>query len=265
MDSFFFGPRQSLYGAYHPASLETAAPESAVLVCNAFGPDYMRSLRALWQLAEQAADRNVHVLRFDYFGTGDSHGLHSQANLDRWRDDVRQAADALRERSGLEQITLLGLRLGALVACDMALHVAADRLLLWDAVSSGGRYFDRLRDLHVRFTRSRSRNRYRSRRYQYATEDSDELLGFHCPDALVQPLRDLTLSELLMRSGARHVALLQGQHDDDDDAAADSVATLGGHVRALPEPAEWDRLHTLESRLPIRRNAPMLIDAMVAA
>jgi alpha/beta superfamily hydrolase len=67
-------------------------------------------------LAKQLSDAGLHVLRFDYHGTGDSSGEVGAGQFDVWVNDVALAADELLEISGVDSLTVVGLRTGAQLA-----------------------------------------------------------------------------------------------------------------------------------------------------
>lgn len=146
--STFFGPDNSLYGVVHePAPASTRAPTlGAVLICPPIGFEYIRSHTALRQLAVELAAQGAYVLRFDYSGTGDSAGDCEQARWQDWIADVRTASQELSDRSGVKEISVLGLRLGATVACAALADKPLEHLYLWHPVISGT---DFLRDLDV--------------------------------------------------------------------------------------------------------------------
>ena len=56
------------------------------------------------------------VLRFDYFGTGDSPGDDTDGEFEGWRRDVNTAHEELRRRVGERNILWIGARLGATLA-----------------------------------------------------------------------------------------------------------------------------------------------------
>src|SRR5437773_7734152 len=69
---FYFGsPDKLLFGCYHEPSLERRR-KCAVVVCQPVGHEYINSHRALRQLAARLCDAGFPVLRFDYYGCGDS-------------------------------------------------------------------------------------------------------------------------------------------------------------------------------------------------
>jgi pimeloyl-ACP methyl ester carboxylesterase len=140
VDPLFFGRSDApLYGVYHPP-LKNPRPE-AVLLCYPFGQEYMRAHRAFRQLALLLTRAGSHVFRFDYRGTGDSSGEMDEVTPQDWVEDVGIAISELRELAGPVSLTVVGLRLGALLA-GVACRNRADveRLVLWDPVLSGDDY-----------------------------------------------------------------------------------------------------------------------------
>ena len=114
MNPFFFGDSDApLYGVYHPP---TGSPRNeGVVLCASFGQEAMRSHRALRQLGLLLAKKGYHVLRFDYRGAGDS-GLDMwDVDAQMWQQDVDTAIVELREMSGVDKISVVGLRVGALI------------------------------------------------------------------------------------------------------------------------------------------------------
>jgi len=136
MTAFFFGPTdRQLFGYYHPPR---GTGTGAVVVCPSWGPEYQYAHRALRVTARRLAERGLHVLRFDYSGTGDSWGKCGDAELSRWIADTGLAIEELKVMSGIARVDLLGLRLGAFVAGRTAASRSdIRRLILWDPVIDG--------------------------------------------------------------------------------------------------------------------------------
>ncbi|WP_027211455.1 alpha/beta fold hydrolase [Burkholderia sp. WSM2232] len=130
------------FGWLHPA----AGPHGVVL-CHAFGYDALCTYRGMRRLAESLAERGIAVLRFDYPGTGDSAGDASEPGRWRaWIDSIRQAVALLRQSTGVERVSLCGLRLGATLAALAAQELAdVDGLVLLSPVLSGKNYQRELR------------------------------------------------------------------------------------------------------------------------
>jgi uncharacterized protein len=145
MNPFFFGSsRKQLFGIHHPPKTELAR-NTAILLCYPFGDEYMRTHKAVRQLTLQLAKAGFHLLRFDYFATGDSAGESEEGTIEQWIDDVGIAADELKETSGLASISIVGLRLGATIATEaVATRTDVSDLVLWDPVVNGADYYEEL-------------------------------------------------------------------------------------------------------------------------
>ena len=147
MNPFFFGDSaKRLYGVYHPP--RSASPrDTGVVLCYPFGQEYMRAHRAFRQLTMLLSKAGFHVLRFDYFGTGDSAGDSEAGSLAQWTEDVATAVTELRDTAAVERISLVGLRIGAAFAATTATQRTdiAD-LVLWDPIVRGTPYVGELLD-----------------------------------------------------------------------------------------------------------------------
>jgi pimeloyl-ACP methyl ester carboxylesterase len=178
MNPYFFGTStHRLFGVYSAARAQGASlsPRAAVL-CNPWGPEYQYAHRSMRFLANELCDAGWHVLRFDYYGTGDSAGEAREVSLSDWAEDVGAAVDELRDSSGSAQIALVGLRLGGTLAAQVAHARPSDipQLVLWEPILSGRAY---LRDLR--------RN---------SGGSAGEIQGFPVSDALLRDLESLELA-----------------------------------------------------------------------
>lgn len=149
---FHFGtPGRRLFGIFHPAEGSPAVTKPGVVLCKPFGQEAIRAHRMMRILAERLARAGHPVLRFDLFGTGDSMGDDLDGDLDGWACDVLEADRELRSRTGDSATIWIAMRLGGTVALRAA-HQAPDglvRLILWDPVLDGERYWRHLRERHV--------------------------------------------------------------------------------------------------------------------
>ncbi len=130
------------FGWLHPAE-----GPSGVVLCYPFGYDALCTYRGMRRLAERLAARGMPVLRFDYSGTGDAAGEASEPGRWRaWIDSIKQAVALLRETTGVERVTLCGLRLGGTLAALAAQELGGvDGLVLLAPVLSGKNYQRELR------------------------------------------------------------------------------------------------------------------------
>jgi pimeloyl-ACP methyl ester carboxylesterase len=137
MTPFYFGSAERrLFGVYDPARKSGGATR-AVVLCNPSGDEQIHAYRTLRQLANLTSRVGMHVLRFDYYGTGDSSGETGAGDIASWCSDIETAIAELKDMTGATKVTLVGLRLGA----SMAAWVAAkrpdevDSLILWEPLT----------------------------------------------------------------------------------------------------------------------------------
>jgi len=141
MSPFYFGTAERrLFGIYEAA--RRSPVKGAAVLCYPWGPEYIHAHRSLRQLSNMLTAAGIHTLRFDYFGTGDSAGDSTAGDLDGWETDIHSAIEELTDTTGATQISLVGLRLGATLAANVAarLGAAVNSLVLWDPVVSGSEY-----------------------------------------------------------------------------------------------------------------------------
>jgi pimeloyl-ACP methyl ester carboxylesterase len=133
MTPIVFGKR---FGWLHPGK-----GTRGVVLCHTYGHEYVWTYSGMRQLAETLSAQGVWVLRFDYLGTGDSDGADlSPDQFETSVADIGQAIDYLKQETGVEHVTLCGLRLGAVFALASALRSPVDDLVLLAPVMSGRTY-----------------------------------------------------------------------------------------------------------------------------
>ena len=143
MKPMFLGnAARRLFGVYHPAP---RGGRHAVVLCYPGVQDLNSSHWAFRRLAGMLARDGHHVLRFDYYGTGDSAGESHEGTPADWIEDIRQAGQEVLELSGARSLSLVGLQLGAALATQACTGpLRARRLILWEPVVRGASYIDRL-------------------------------------------------------------------------------------------------------------------------
>jgi exosortase A-associated hydrolase 2 len=191
MQPFYFGTSQKqLFGVYHAPEMKTAR-QSAILLCQPLGHEYLRAHRAFRNLAVSLAAQGFHVLRFDYFGCGDSGGNLQDVTVAQCLADLSAAVDELKDTAGAPKVTLIGLRFGATLAALTAnRRLDIDRVVLWDPVLDGRQYLDAVRHLHVGWLRDRMGVG------AVNEAGADELLGFQVTETMRSEMDAATLSPL---------------------------------------------------------------------
>jgi len=224
LEALHFGPDQRLFGLRSEPLMRPR--QTAIVICQSWGPEGMRCYRGLHLLAQQLAERGFETLRFDYTGTGDSADVDG-APLALWLSDIAVAANELRELSGASRIALLGLRLGALLAAQAADAARADEVLLWDAPEDGRSWSAEMLTLDRQQYDRKNRTRPPALRLKLI---EDELLGSPWPADLAGAIEQLRLPAGAPRT--RHFYSADIRPDRDD---------------ALPDTAQWDDLSRLDS------------------
>ena len=122
-------------------------PAAAVLVLSPLFEEKRAAHRAIATFCSALCDAGYTVLHPDLFGCGNSAGALSEASLERWKEDVDAAISFLKERSRVENLIIVGCRMGGLLAgWYLSEHPdAAGRLLLWNPVTDGNLYISAAR------------------------------------------------------------------------------------------------------------------------
>ncbi|MFT6731960.1 MAG: esterase/lipase [Polaribacter sp.] len=187
MTPFYFGnSRLPIYGVYHSAN-QVKRKNQGIVICYPIGHEYNRVHRLFCQSAIYWSELGFDVIRFDYYGTGDSSGSFENANYRTWCENVDDAITELKAISGVKRISLVGCRLGANIALNVYHHKYQQKninqLILWDPIFNSDNYLLQLERLNVEMLGDK--NRFLKIKKQ---ETALELLGFVYSELLRQEL-----------------------------------------------------------------------------
>jgi uncharacterized protein len=234
LEPFYFGPPEKpLWGCYHDPDAEVRR-DCAIVVCYPMGHEYIQFHRACRQLASLLCNGGYPVLRFDFYGCGDSSGDCEEGRIDRWLADISAAVGEIRRRCGSMKICLAGLRLGgALSTLAGAARGDIDAMVLWDAVVQGRTYVEELRSLQREMLQ-------RAHLRPAPDETRQEALGFILTDHL---LRDLEGIDLLAnrRKPANKILVIESHDQPDQNPLTQHLKNLHSEVthQHLPNPQFW--------------------------
>lgn len=129
----------SVFASHHvPRSV---AGNVGYVLCPPLGYEAVQCYHTLHCLAQALVTAGIHAVRLDYHGTGES--LGSDSDPDRvaaWCESIREAVGALRALEEVDAVGLIGLRMGALLAAEVAREVEVAALALWEPCASGQAY-----------------------------------------------------------------------------------------------------------------------------
>ena len=134
---FGSGPGKMIGSLHHPGS----ATQAGLVVCPPILADFYGRYRHEVILGRALAARGTAVLRFQYRGTGNSDGDEAQTTFDSMVADALETAEALREWTGVRDVSFLGTRIGGLIAARAATADAARTLVLWEPILETSTYF----------------------------------------------------------------------------------------------------------------------------
>jgi uncharacterized protein len=238
--SYFRLHKKPLFGIYHiPQSGPTR--DCGVVLCYPLGHEYIYSHRAYRQLAYRLSHLGFPVLRFDFYGCGDSDGDCAQGEMRQWLMDIAAAIDAIRRKSDVEQVCVVGLRLGGMLAAMAgAARGDFDGLVLWDTVINGQTYLEELRAFHQEWLR-----RFFSGTPQdhLSADRPAEIVGFPLTDSLRLALEPLDLLALSHKP-ATHILVIDSAATPGDQLR-EHLQRLGARVayQHLASPQIWREHH----------------------
>ncbi len=122
---------QFIYGCTY---IPVARKSTGVVLVSPIGRERLRCYHESANLARALAGRGYPVLRFDYRGEGESSGDFAESSLTTRLEDIAAMVQQLRSRADVEEICLVGFRLGGYLAARAALDLGIQRMILCDPV-----------------------------------------------------------------------------------------------------------------------------------
>jgi len=257
MRPFFFGRSERLlFGTYHAPAVRSPRL-GAVLLCNPFGQDAIYAHRIYATLAAKLSKLGQHVLRFDYYGTGDSAGEVEEGSQAAWLEDILEAHQELLASSGASRVIWVGLRYGATLAvlASQSLPRALASLILWDPVVDGTAYLQELAQAHATFMQQELRG------WRPSPAEDCQALGFPLGPDLKRAIAAIDLAALCPPK-ARQVTVLSTSQKAGLDRFRQAVTGWSGAARWMEmiSNSPWNSDEAMNTLL-----VPMdVLDAMIA-
>ena len=118
------------------------------VICNPLGYEYTHSHRTVRHISDELAAAGYANIRFDYYGTGDSFSdLLSPDRIKCFLKNIETVIAALKDFTGVSDICLIGIRLGATFAASYCANNPVDKLVLLSPCVKGRSYVREMRAL----------------------------------------------------------------------------------------------------------------------
>lgn len=208
-----------------------------VVICNPFGSEYTHAHRSIRHLADNLSAAGYVTQRFDFLGTGDSDGsLHDSNLVATWLANIESVIESLKAKTGVSQICLVGIRLGALLAASFAQQSTVDRLVLWTPCVSGRRYVREMQAVA----------KFSAVEKSLGNTDYIDSAGFVMSNETAADLKEINLTKLSLNVNDSVLIVERDdlQTETDLNAALEqqghSVATINmsGYIDMMAEPQE---------------------------
>jgi pimeloyl-ACP methyl ester carboxylesterase len=207
--SFLGTADNRIFGVYHsPAN--TGKHSKSILLCHPFGHEYLCSYRIIRQLSDQLSRQGHHVLRFDWYGYGDSDGKPDKGNYTIWLNNIKDALDELLSTSGHTAASVVGLRMAGNLLSKASNDLSnVKNIILWDPVLSGKHWLNELKELHNSFL-----NKKYSRLKNLSSDK--EFLGFPFSSSLQQEISSIDIPNHIPGNSCKlHLILSDGSNNCD--------------------------------------------------
>jgi pimeloyl-ACP methyl ester carboxylesterase len=249
VNPLYFGTgERRIFGIYEPAA-GAGTRSRATVLCHPLGSEYIYAHRSMRQLALKLCRAGHHTLRFDFFGTGDSAGEMTDADLRGWETDVESAIEGLEDIVGDAHVTLIGLRLGANIAATVAARRSKDidALVLWDPIVSGAEY---LRELGVAIQTEPDAPDARSAE----RAASLEVQGFPLTPSMLRELQSIELNTVISAPPVRSLMLVTQRTPSHGSLGASRTAAGGAAsltLEYMTAECPWAESATISGAVPV--------------
>ena len=210
-DPIWLGPiSHRLYAAMHGVP---GTPRTGAVLVPPLLHELPRSRRFLVEVASELAAKGVPCLRFDFHGTGDSHGRGTELDFASMQRDLDLAVTALREQAGVTRVAVLAWR-GSALALPQWLDLApgVDLVVLWEPILDGACW---LRELMEGDASERDQRPPPRKGVPRLTDPADgQLMGFPASSQLRGDLAQARTGPVLSRGSTPVWAVVRSDASD---------------------------------------------------
>jgi pimeloyl-ACP methyl ester carboxylesterase len=206
-------------------------------MCYPVGDEYIRFHRTFKLLADRLAKIGFFVLRFDYYGCGDSSGNFEQGRIKQWLQDTELAIDEIKNKFGVMKVSLIGLRLGGTLSVITGTEKGnIDNMVLWDPVVFGKDYLSEMAALQKKMLSYAHVQSKSCSIDKHFTEN----LGFPLTDILLADIKNIDLLTI-PKKPANNILLISSNKKTDQLQLSKYLKSLNINVenKSLISPQLW--------------------------
>ena len=124
---------------------DNIANKKGIIFIHPYAEEKQRVDRILVNCARQLCSNGYFVMRFDFFGCGDSEGNFEELSYESQLSDLRIVTKFFVKATGVEKIFLFGVRLGSNIAIQYAgVDNNITNIILWSPIINGADYAETL-------------------------------------------------------------------------------------------------------------------------
>lgn len=257
---------EHVFAGYHRPD---EAPSRAVVMCHPMGEEKLWAHRVFVSLARELAAAGFAVLRFDFRGEGDSSREFDESDLETRIEDTHLAIETVRAwNPSVTNITLLGLRMGALVAAVTATRrYDVSRLVLWDSILDGAAHMQTVLRVNLMYQMAVHRRVIETRDLlasRLANGGTVNIEGYELGGRLFRQVSDFRLADVLPHYSGRTLLV---QIDPAEATPKPELQALATHERIqvalVKEEPFWREIKTYYQQAP--ELARITLDGLEAA
>jgi pimeloyl-ACP methyl ester carboxylesterase len=195
----FFGETPRMLGSIH---LPAGVVKGAVVMCSSTHAELLKAYHLEVLVARALAERGIAVHRFQYRGDGNSEGTDTDLTLPSMIAAGREVRERLEQRTGIDRVGYMAVRLGAYPAAALAEEEPATGMLLWDPVPDTDAFIrDAVRSHAIAALKSESKPDSLKRVLErFEEEDAVELLGYQISSAFHSSIAGKKLTDFTPRA-----------------------------------------------------------------
>jgi len=181
---------------YSPECIDSLG---GILYIHPFAEELNKSRRIVAMQSRALAELGYNVMTVDLYGCGDSEGELFEADWNKWIQDLKFCREWLESRTN-GPVSLWGLRIGALIALQLAQNIEVDipRIIMWQPVINGKMMLTEFLRIFLAseiFGVGKRKTSINELREKLNAQETLELSGYHLNPNIAHAIDNLSITE----------------------------------------------------------------------